>query len=377
MRGHIVRRGKDSWRLKFDVGTDAAGKRCTRYQTVRGTKADAQRELTKLLASVDRGTLVEPTKTTIAEYIRAWLDGVNDLAPKTLERYRELAERQIFPHIGTVALQKLRPSAVAEWHAKILTAGGQDGKPLSPRTVGHAHRLLSRALERAVETEVLARNVASAISPPKIAHEEIEILGPDQVALVLMTLSGHELHAITNVALATGMRRGELLGLQLRDIDLDAGLLSVERSLEETAAGLRFKPPKTKHGRRTISLPSAAVDVLRDQRRRQLENRLALGLGRPPDDALVFCTPEGTPLSPRALSRLWLRTCVALDLPRVNLHALRHTHASALIAAGVDVVTISRRLGHANPTVTLNIYAHLFRKTDTSAAAAIDVVLRG
>ena len=301
---------------------------------------------------------------------------MNDLAPKTLERYRELAERQIIPTLGAVALQKLRPSAVQQWHGTILKTGGKDGRPLSARTVGHAHRVLHRALQRAVENETLSRNVASAISPPKVEAGEVEILDVHQVSVMLHKLAGHELYTIAALALATGMRRGELLGLQLGDVDLDAASLKVDRSLEETAAGLRFKAPKTKHGRRTISLPPSAISVLRDHRVRQLERRLALGLGRPSAETLVFSNLDGSPLSPRKLSREWLRVCVALGSPPVMFHALRHTHASALISAGLDVVAISRRLGHANPTVTLNVYAHLFVRTDTAAATAIEAVFR-
>ena len=138
----------------------------------------------------------------------------------------------------------------------------------------------------------------------------------------------------------------------------------------------RFKAPKTAHGRRTISLPSNAIPVLREHRRNMLEIRLALGLGKPDADTLLFGKPDGSPMRPNQLSWLWRSACKSLKLPRVSFHALRHTHASALIAAGLDVVAISRRLGHANPTVTLNIYGHLFKKDDSAAAKAIDAVMR-
>ena len=137
-----------------------------------------------------------------------------------------------------------------------------------------------------------------------------------------------------------------------------------------------FKSPKSARGRRTISLPQNAVAALRLHRRTQLELRIALGLGRPEPTALVFCQPDGSPIAPSWLSYTWRNTCTSLNLPKVTFHALRHTHASALIAAGVDVVTISRRLGHSNPTVTLRIYGHLFRKDDRAAATAIEVAMR-
>ena len=375
-RGNITRRGKRSWRLKFDGGTDAAGNRQTRYVTVKGKLQDAQRELTKLLVAVDAGTLVEPSRTTVAEYIRGWLDGPHGLAAKTAERYRELAERQIIPHLGAVLLQKLRPKQVQTWHATLLQSDAATGRVLSARTVGHAHRVLHRVLAHAMAAEEVSRNVASAVRPPKVTAKEIEILTADQVTIVLERMQGHPLYSIAALALATGMRRGELLALQLRDVDLDGASLQVERSLEETAAGLQFKPPKTQHGRRTISLPAHAVAVLRTHWRQQLECRAALGLGKPEPETLIFSKPDGSPLSPDNLSRDWGRACRSLSLPEVSFHALRHTHASALIASKLDVVQIARRLGHGSPVITLRTYAHLFEASDTAAAAAIENVLR-
>jgi integrase len=170
------------------------------------------------------------------------------------------------------------------------------------------------------------------------------------------------------------MRRGELLAIRLCDVDFDGASVRVERSLEETAKGqLRFKPPKSKHSRRTISLPPSAVAILRTHWRHRLELRMALGLGKPNADALLFSNPDGSPLSPDNLSR---RVCRSLGLPMVMFHALRHTHASALIANKQDVVQVSRRLGHGSPAVTLRIYAHLFNTVDSAAAIAIESVLR-
>ena len=187
----------------------------------------------------------------------------------------------------------------------------------------------------------LARNVATIARPPKVEQGEVEILTAEQIALVLEKLQGHQLYPIAALALATGTRRGELLGLHLGDLDLDAATLRVERSLEETKAGLRFKAPKTKHGRRTISLPPSAVQILRAHRVKQLEQRMALGLGRADPSALVFSKLDGSPMSPDNLSRESGRVCRRLGLPRVMFHALRHSHASALIAAGLDVVTMT------------------------------------
>ena len=169
------------------------------------------------------------------------------------------------------------------------------------------------------------------------------------------------------LALGTGMRRGELLALRWQDVDLDSGSLRVERSLEETGKGLRFKPPKSVRGRRTISLAPAVISELRTHWRAQQEQRLALGLGKSPADALVFTKCDSAPFSPDRLSGDFARATTAAGLPHVTLHTLRHTHASQLIAAGVDILTISRRLGHHSAALTLTVYGHLLRSEDRAA----------
>ena len=385
MGGSITRRGAQSWRLKFEAAErdPVTGKRQTRYVTVRGTKKDAQRELTRLLAEVDNGTAVDPSKVTVAEYVRGWLDSASDLAPKTLERYRQLAEQQIVPYLGATAMQKLRPAQIHDWHGTLLKSGGKDGKPLSARTVGHAHRVLHRALERAMRLEIISRNVAHPVRPPKVESAEVTILNAAQIGEVLARLDGYggrygllPLHPIAALAIGSGMRRGEICGLAWGAVDLDKSLVRVERSLEETTGGLRFKPPKTAHGRRTISLPVNVVDILRGHKRRLVELRLALGVGRLGADDLVFPMADGTPYSPDKLSRDWGHAVRDRKLPAANFHALRHSHASALIAAGLDIVTISRRLGHGSPAITLRVYAHAFSADrDEAAARAMETAM--
>jgi integrase len=343
---------------------------------VRGKRAVAETELARLLTTLADGTHVEPSKLTVSEMIDSWLASASGLSPKTAERYRQLANQQIAPHLGTMVLQKLKPADVSAWHTKLRAGGGKGGKPLSARTVGHAHRTLHRALAYAMSLEIVGRNVASVVKPPKVESKEVEILTAKQMADTLAASKGHPLHPIVALALGTGARRGEILALSWVALDLDGGTVRIERSLEETAGGvLRFKPPKTRHGRRTISLPPSAIEALRDHRRLQLEMRVALGLGRPEPNALVFCTPEGEPLSPDNLSRDWKRLVKAKKLPPVMFHALRHSHASALIAAGLDVLSISRRLGHGSPTVTLTVYGHKFENKDDAAAKAIEAAM--
>src|SRR5262245_33974667 len=376
-RGHIVRRGRYSWRIKYDLPNAARGRRQTRYVTVRGKRQDAERELAKLISASHDGTLVESSKVTVADYLRSWLGGLHGLAGKTRQEYDRLITQLVIPHLGSLELQRLRPAHIADWHAKLLASGGKNGRPLSPRTVGHAHHVLHTALERAVGTELLARNVAHAISPPKVALTEIAALKADEIAPVLAALKGDPLEAIAVLALATGARRGEILALRWGDVDLTAATIRIARSLEQTTGSLKFKQPKTARGTRTISLPAAAVEALQVHRKRQLEQRMALGQGKLVAETLVFSTIDGEPMSPNGLSRDWGNFVHAQGLPSVSFHGLRHSHVSALIASGVDPLTISRRIGHANVSTTTNVYGHLFKQTDTTAATALEAKLKG
>ena len=372
MSGHIRRRGERSWELKFDVGTDpVTGKRRIRFHSFKGTKREAQAELTRLLAAADAGNYVDPTKATFAEYLDRWerdWAGVN-VGRKTAERYGELLKHHVRPHLGALRLQKLRPVNLSELYAKLLRESG-----LSARTVGHVHRVMHKALVVAAEWGLIQQNPADVAKPPPVTAAEIEILAEEQVGQVLRAVSGRSLYPIAALALATGMRRGELLALAWGNVDLAAGKVRIERSVEQTkAGGLRIKATKTKHGRRTIALPASTVADLRAHRTAQQELRLRLGLGgRLPDDALVFPNLEGSVRSPNALTKEWTRATIDLKLPRVSLHALRHTHASQLIASGMDVLTISRRLGHGSPTITLGVYGHLFTNTDDRAAEIME-----
>jgi integrase len=235
--------------------------------------------------------------------------------------------------------------------------------------------VLRAALNHAAAIEIVERNVASVIRPPALQRADVEILSANEMADTLAKLDGHPFYIIAAFALGTGARRGEIAGLRWSDIDLDNATVKIDRSLEQTKVGLRVKLPKTAAGRRMISLPVFVVEALRDHRREQLELRLRLGAGSLPADAPVFGDVEGNWLSPHLITNRWIRAVRNRKLPKVTFHALRHTHASALISAGLDVVSVGNRLGHASPALTLNIYAHLFTNRDDEAAAAIDAAL--
>jgi integrase len=356
--------------VKFDLGADpVTGKRLTRFVTVRGTKAAAQKELTKLLSSADTGTYVDPHGETIAAFAARWLRdwAAGNVSNKTFERYEALIKVHVLPRIGSIPIQKLRAADLQKLYA---------GLTVADRTRLHIHRVIHRMLKHAAQWSVVHQNVATLVDAPSVAGKEIEILTPTEIQRVLEALKERSLYPIVAVALGTGMRRGELLALRWKDVDLDGAKLRVEQSLEQTKrGGLVFKAPKTRHGRRTITLPASTVAVLRDHWKATLERRLQLRQGKTPAGALVFATWDGNTRSPNAMTKEWRRAVHAANL-KASFHSLRHSHASSLISAGIDVLSISRRLGHGSPAITLGVYGHLF-KPDDRAAAAIDELLGG
>ena len=282
MTGHIRRRGERSWELKFDVGRDErTGKRQIRYHNFKGTKREAQAELTRLTAQAMEGNYIHPAKTTVAEFLERWLrDWVSsNVSPKTFERYAQIVRLNVVPHIGALPIQKLRPVQLNELYGKLLREGGEEGRPLSARSVGHAHRVLRRAIGHAVQWGVVLPNAAANVSAPRVEQTEIEILREDDVQALLDKLRGGSLYMVALLGLSTGMRRGEMLALRWGDVV--GNMIRVERSLEHTkAGGLRFKSPKTRTGRRTISIPASVAAELRAHRMAQQERWLALGLGK-------------------------------------------------------------------------------------------------
>jgi integrase len=368
MRGHIRERSPGRWAIVIDARDPQTGERKRRWHSFAGTKRQAQIRCAELVAEVQSGGAVDPSRVTVEAYFdRFQADwAAVHVSAQTARRYRSLLNHacRLF---GNRQLQKLRPVDLAALYATLSRSS------LAPRTISHVHSVVFQALRQAKIWGVIRDNVAEMVTPPPVPDQELPILQPDQARELLEALRGHRFYLIAALALATGMRRNEILALRWQDVDLDAGRLRVELSLEETGAhGIRFKAPKTRNGRRTISLPAHIVADLRTHWREQQEQRLAIGLGKAPPDGQVLATFDGRPQSPTAVTKSWPRAMAAGGMPRVTLHSLRHTHASMLIASGIDVLTISRRLGHGSPTITLRVYGHLIHGSDDRAAQIME-----
>jgi len=368
--GTIRQRGA-SFEIKFDLPRTPGAPRRTKTETFRGTKKAARARLRELLATVDRGEFVERSGLTVAqlvtERIAAWYAG-GKISARTAELY--VTGAKLLAPIGSFPVQKLGTSDVERWHLGL--------KHLSAGTRRVAPGVLQRALGDAVRHRICTRNAAADQGPPSAGETaKVAMLTADQVDALLAKLEGDAWRVPVIVALYCGLRRGEMLALRWDRIDLDGARMQILEALDEAGGEVTVKASKTRSGKRTISLPAIVVEVLRDHHRQQLERCLLLGLGRPPDDALVFPAPgpAGGLDGPRAFSQRWGYAAARLGVPAITWHSLRHAHASMLIAAGLPITTVAARLGHATPAVTLAVYSRLFAKDDAAAAAAIDAAL--
>lgn len=379
MRGNITRRGDRSWRLKFEASErdPATGKRQTRFITVRGTRKDAERELTRILHEIETGAFVEPSKMTLTKYLNHWLDNhaKNRVSAKTFQRYEEIAKKHLIPALGPTLLAKLTPLAIQEYYGKALAGGRRKGTGgLSAQTVMHHHRILSEALHQAVRWRLLHSNPCELVDPPRPVRRDMKTIDPEQTAKLLNAAAPLRIYVPVLLAATTGMRRGETLALRWKDVDLDSAVLAVTQTLEKVGKQLTFKAPKTERSRRTISLPQITVEALRRHRVKQAEERLAAGKAYVAQD-LVCCNALGQPLDPDYVTHAFAKFATASKLT-IRFHDLRHSHISHLLAAGIHPKIASERAGHASVSITLDVYSHVIPGMQEDAAKRIDAALR-
>lgn len=379
MNGSIDQRGPSTYRIRVQLGRDAQGRRLQKTETVHGSKKDAQKRLAELLVEVNKGLAVHTGPMTVAQFLDYWLETYGRrLSARTRRNYAEYCEYYICPGIGTVRLDQLQPAHIQALYARLEQGGGRKrGTPLSPTTVFNLHRVLKGALRRAVQWQMLGRNPAEAVTPPRPTRRKPNVLTLEQVATVLEAAEGNQLYVPVLLAICTGLRRGELCGLRWQDVNLDAGTLAIQQTL--VAVGerkLEFKAPKTDMGRRSVRLPALVVERLRAERDRLAERRAAFGPSYNRED-LVVCRTDGTPMHPGTLYSNFQKLLKRAGVERRAIHDLRHSHATHLLEAKVHPKVVSERLGHSDPALTLRVYSHVLDDIQQEAAEQTDNMLGG
>jgi integrase len=378
MRGHIRRRG-DKWSVVIDEGRDGDGKRKQRWLSGYETKRAATAALTDVLSRVQTGTYVQPTKETVGTFMRRWLDGKARLTlrPSTWQSYKTNVDAYIVPALGGVPLQDLSTARLDAFYADLL-AHGRRARPggLSPRTVRFTHQILRGALKDAVRDHVLLRNPCEYATLPRGHGAEMKVWSAVELRAFLEQVHDDRLYPAWLLTATTGLRRGELLGLRWRDVDLDAGRIAVRQTLLSVQSTLVFSTPKTAKGQRSVALDPVTTATLRAHKVRQNEERLALGGW--PDHDLCFTREDGEPVHPDRFSReIFDRHTRAAGLQRIRFHDLRHSYATLALSAGIHPKVVSERLGHATISITLDTYSHVVPAMQEEAAAKVAALMLG
>jgi integrase len=346
------------------------------YGTTREAVAD---KVNDALSSLKKGLPIVSERLTLGDFLDRWLNDCvkTSVRPKTYCSYSQIARLYLKPDLGHVSLAKLSPHQVQLFLNRRYVSGGEDGKPLSARTIQYVRAVLRKALGQALKWGHVARNVALLADPPRARRPELQHFTAEQVVAFLKQIKGNRLEALYTVALAMGLREGEAFGLRWSDIDFDARILHVRVALQRLEGKAQLVETKTKESRRSLAVPDLIITGLRAHRVRQLKEKLEAGdkwqtwEGGP----LVFTTPIGTPLDPSNVLKQFQSTLKVAGLPKLRFHDLRHSCATLLLAQGVSPRAIMEILGHTTITITMNSYTRVLTPTLRAAADSMDRLL--
>ena len=379
MRGHVRKRG-NKWTVVIDTGRDASGKRQQKWHSGYNTKREAEAGLTDLLARVQSGNYVDTSRLTLGEFLTdRWLPArKSGLRPSTFESYKMNVDAHVVPALGQMPLQRLTATDLSKFYGDLLDHGRRDGSGgLSPRTTRYVHTILRRALADAERWDLITRNPADRAAVPAARPHAMNTWTADELRAFLKQSQDDRLWPLWQVLAATGLRRGEVLGLTWRDLDATAGRLVIARAWVTTVGGeTSLQAPKTARGRRQVALDGATVAALKGWRTRQVAERLALGAAYADND-LIFCRADGVPYSPGYISAEFKAQAKAAGLPTIRLHDLRHTHASLMLQQGIHPKVVSERLGHGSTAFTMDVYAHTTPALHADAAESVAALLAG
>lgn len=343
------------------------------------TRKEAQRAERDALTARERGIDLAPRSVTVADIMQRYLrDRKGRCEAKTLQEYEKITEAYILPHLGTRSLARLRPAHIAEWQQALTEKGGKNGRALSAKTTFHARSLLSGALRWACKMQLLTVNPCAAVDAPKVRRSQARALTREEVLHLLEACSESRWAPFVTLALTIGARRGELLALRWQNVHSESKTVTIEASLSQTKAGIALKGTKTDRTR-TVPLSRPALEALQRQRVTQAADKLRAG-GLYEDRGWVFADELGAWISPMAATDAYARIAQKAKISSTRLHDARHTAATTLLLAGVDVRTVAGVLGHSVATTTLSTYAHLMADTQRDAidrlGEAFDAIAR-
>ncbi len=385
MRGTIQKKGNKWYAVVYDGVNPATGQYRRRWVQAGTRRGDAEKLLAELVKRSHRGETVVSEKLTLGQYLtERWLPVQEArLRKSTHDAYRRNIELHVIPALGKRPLDQLSPEDIDLFYAALLKSGrkkrpGEKGpaKGLAPKTVHNIHVMLNKALSDAARKGTVVRNVVALADAPSLQarkRPEIKAWEIDQLVRFLDAIAPHRMAPAFYFAAHTGMRRGEVLGVRWRDLDLDAGRVSVRQALVSVAYEVSISDVKTGTSRRTIDIDDDVIQALKDWHKARTEERD--GIEPSPDD-LVFVKADGTSMHPDIFSQLFDRTVAKIGVPAISLHDLRHTHATLLLKAGVNVKVVSERLGHANVAFTMNVYQHVLPGMQAAAADTFSLLVR-
>ena len=392
MAGSIEKRGKNSYRLTVSEGFDLNGKPMIHRKTVHGTKKDAEVELAKFVTEVQNGLVIDGKSLKFSEFTEIWKRdyGSKELAPSTYKRYCRMLETRLLPYFGHFYINKIKPTDIMKFYdlleidTQLVRKKGNNGsktkKPLSGKTILEHHRLLRAMLHKAVYWQLIVANPAERVQPPKARKPKRRSYDDEQTKILLENLellSSEDTKYKVAIILTvfTGVRLGELMGLEWQDVDFKNGIISINRSSQYLAdMGVFTKVPKTESSIREIAIPEFIISLLEEYKLWYEEQKSIYGELWMNSDRL-FVQADGKPMHPSTISKWFVKYVGQIGLPVINFHGLRHTNASLLVAQNIDIAVISARLGHAQISTTLDFYVHPLLSHNRKAGYALENLL--
>lgn len=380
IRKKVVRRGGKEysyWEARYTVGYDpGTGKQLQRSITAK-TQREAAQKLRQVTLELDQGTYHAPCKLTVAQWLDMWAaDYLGDVKRSTAHLYRENIRLYLKPALGAVRLEALTTPAIQKIYNRLVSTE-RDGQGLSPKTVKNIHGVLHQALQQAVAIGYLRFNPAAACTLPRIVKKQIKPLEEDQIARFLEAIQGHRHEILYKVALFTGMREGEVLGLMWDCVDFEHNTITVDKQLrraQEKGGEYYLAPPKNNKAR-VITVAPSVIKLLRVQQRRQAEQRLALGPVWK-GSGLVFTNELGDRLSYRTVYDCFKRIAASIGCPKARFHDLRHTYAVMALESGDDIKTVQENLGHHAASFTLDVYGHITERMRRQSAERMERLIQ-